>query len=692
MRDYLSNRGGSSSVRVSDFDEGKAENSVVWTSDRIAKILKDHEEGLIDIKTLKNSPFKDNDPDWKKPNIVFEYKPEEMAELRKCREDIVYFAENYCMIMTEHGVKTVTLYDYQREVVNTYKEHNRVISMQSRQSGKTWMSSIFIAWYTIFHYDKNTLAIADNAATTKEVIDKIKTIFQNLPFWLKPGCVTNAVMTMKFDNGCRIIGRSTTKKAGIGFNIHLLYIDEFAHINETYLDHFFRSIYPTISASKTSKLLITSTPNGQNKFFQIYQDAVDGKSGFKPLRVDWWQTPGRDEEWRKAVIAELGSEQDFNQEYGLQFFSSDKLLLHAKELKKMAKLKTSYIKPSYNIDIDKQIMMEHFMVHPNFSRLSASDIKNDPNYYVFSIDTADGLGKDHLVINIFKFAPLPVKMLLPVKNFIKDRPDIFGLVQVATYRTNEVNINEFCNALEFITFGLFNPEKVRLVIELNHKGEYVLSKLESNPQYSPSMIIHSKHTIMSEHYKPGIRLSSGEMKKKICERFKYTMTLNKIMPNEFKTISELGAFGMTKAGTYRSQSGNDDLAITCVNASSFFESPNFWELANDVLDDMDKSYDPKTKTYLKELKVKIFTAEDDALNAAAEKRGLDLAALADLNRTSVIKDPKQIDRVFSEEGISGYRQRVEQFRTGRGPDTPRELSQAEIDEYLNMWKQLPRND
>jgi hypothetical protein len=415
------------------------------------------------------------------------------------------------------------------------------------------------------------------------------------------------------------------------------------------------------------------------------------KSDFVPLRVDWWQFPGRDDAWKESTIANLGSEEAFNQEYGLQFFSSDKLLLHSKELKKLAKLKVSYKKPQYNIDPDKQHLLEHMLVHPNFVKMTASDIKNDPHYYVFSVDTADGLGKDHLVINIFKFVPLPIRMLLPVKDFVKDRTDIFGLVQVATLRTNKININEFCSSLDFLMFNLFNPEKVRLVLELNHKGDYVLDKLESNELYSPSYIVHSKHTIMSEHYKPGIRLSSGEMKKKICERFKYIMTLNKIVPNEFKTIAELSAFGMTKAGTYRSQSGNDDLAITCVNAASFFESPNFWELANDVLEDMERSYDPKIKSYLKELSEKIFTVNPNE-SIVNERKAQDMAAFLDLNRTPAIKNPNEIDRVFSVEGVAQYKARVDEFRTGRGVNSPRELSQAEIDEYMNMWKQFPRNE
>ena len=91
------------------------------------------------------------------------------------------------------------------------------------------------------------------------------------------------------------------------------------------------------------------------------------------------------------------------------------------------------------------------------------------------------------------------------------------------------------------------------------------------------------------NWKPGLKLTVTN-KIKYCERFKYLTAVNKILPNEFKTVHELGSFGRTKNGTYRSQSGNDDLAMTCVNTAAFFESPNFWEIANNEIDRLPKEY------------------------------------------------------------------------------------------------------
>jgi len=644
MRDFIANSGSRTQMKLSSMDQ---ENSAIWTTEKVNKLLDDFENGAIDIKTIKNSPFKDNDPVWKKANIVFEYTPEELEEIKKCKNDPVYFASKYAQVMTEDGIQQITLRDYQEEIIRSFKDNRFNCLMASRQIGKTVMSGVFIAWYLVFHTDKNVLAVANVASTTKEVLDKIKSVLENLPFFLKPGCISNNVMSLKFDNGCRLIGRTTTKNTGIGFTIHVLYIDEFAHINPSYLDFFYRAIYPTISASTNSKVIITSTPNGMNRFYEIYMDAINGQNTYVPLRVDWWQVPGRDEEWKKMTIANLGSEEDFNQEYGLQFFSSDKLLLPSKDLKKLFTLKTQYVIPEWAQTPDHLTLLDGFTVHPNFSRFSPDDIKNDGNTYIFSVDTASGVGRDYSVINIFKLTALPFKLLDQVKDFIKNEGDFFGLVQVATFRSNSKDINEFTNVLEYLSYSIFNYEKVRLLIELDHKGDYVIDKLEQNEDFWPGQLIHSKHTISSTNWKPGLKMTETN-KTKYCERFKYLTAVNKILPNEFKTIHELGSFGKSSNGTYRSQNGNDDLAMTCVSTSAFFESPNFWELINEELDKLPKEYLEKAfADYLGETYI-------------SANSGYDHAVLRELNATPEIKSPNSTSR-FDESTVEQYKIAMEHF-------------------------------
>lgn len=590
-------------MRLSKINDGdKEENNYLWTTEKVNKILDAIENEGLDIRTLNITPFKDNDVNQRKPNLPFEYTPEELEELKKCKEDILYFAYNYCHIQTDKGIKLVKttegLRDFQEEILLSFAQHNMNILMASRQIGKSVTSGIFILWFLLFHNEKNALIVADNMTTTKELVDKFKIVLDNLPFFMKPGIKNGNVTSLKFDNDSRLVSRTTTKKSGIGLSINLLYMDEFAHIDGAKLDEFYRAVFPTVSADPNCKVIITSTPNGKNKFYDIWIDAIAGRSSYVPLRVDWWQVPGRDETWKQQKIADLGSVEDFNQEYGLQFFSSDQLLLNSRDLKRLYNIRTDYVNSKFSLSEEKEYINKYFTLNPKYADRTIDDFKKDQSQYIFVVDTADGVGGDYSVLNIYKMVCLPVKELIKKKEIIRNELDTVSLIQIGTFRSNELDISQFSNAVEFITYRIFNAEKVRLVIEMNHKGDIIHNRLKDNNEYWTGQMVHSKHTEMAVVLKPGLRLGPTN-KIKYCEKFKYLITINKIVPNDYLTIMELMSFGKTKGGSYRGQNGNDDLAITSVNLAPFFESPQFWDSAVETFEAMPNEY-------RKELEEKIF--------------------------------------------------------------------------------------
>ena len=622
----MSNSGGFASTRVSamsNSDPG-SNNNYIWTTEKIDKLISDINEGVEDIRKLKNSPFKDNDMSLKREKLPFEYTPDEIKELAKCKSSPVYFAFNHCVIQTNDGRMLIKeaggLRDFQSQIIKSYSDNNLSILMASRQTGKTVTSAIFMLWYLLFHVDKTALCVADNFSTTKELIDKFKISLEGLPFYMKPGIESINASNIKFDSKSRIVGRTTTKKSGIGLSVNLLYVDEFAHINESNIDDFYRAIFPTVTADPNGKIIITSTPNGKNKFWEIWKDAVNRDSNFVPLRVDWWQVAGRDEQWKKDKIADLGSIEDFNQEYGLQFFASDKLLLNSRDLKRLDIIKQEYKLTSIPFSEELSYIGESLFFHEKYSKLGISDFKNDPANYVFSIDTADGIGGDYSILNIYKVVPLPINELLKKRHLIKDETDTISIVQIGYLRSNSVDINEFTLACEYVIYNIFNPDQTRIVIELNHKGDILLDRLSSNDNYWQGQIVATKHTQASEKYKPGLRLGPTN-KLKYCEKFKYMITINRIIPNDELTINELSCFGRSKGGIYRGQNGNDDLAMTSVNVSSLFDSSQFWDIAVETYE----RSDPK---YQKMVIEKIFN-----LNSSDKKSVWDFDELRRMNNT-----------------------------------------------------------
>ncbi len=560
------------------------QESNYWSTKKIDELLFRVEEEGLDYKSVDN-PFHDGDPELKRSNLLYEYTSDEILEMQKCAKDVVYFAR-YCRVMTDDGLFYVKLRDYQESVLREYQANRFNIFLAPRQVGKSITSAIVLVWYLLFNHDKNAMILANVGSTAEELMDKIKAIVRGLPWFLKPGIVVNNVMSLKFDNGCRAIAKTTTKTSAIGFTIHFLYMDEFAHIHPNFIESFFRSTYPTVSSSKVSRIIITSTPNGMNKFYEIYQGAVTSENSFNPIRVDWWQVPGRDENWKKQEIANLGSEELFNQEYGNQFLSSSTLLLGSNELKKIKSNEVEYSWREIDALDDLGLPYENFRWHPKFN-VDDSTIRT--NRFVISIDLAGGGKGDFTVLNIFKVVPLPKKVIEEMDDF-QDESDFFGLLQVGVYRDNEIEVEDFKRILETLLTKVFVSENVKVLLEINFKGELLIDKLSLNDNIPMEVFVHTKHTESARTRKPGIKYNEKN-KLKYCEMLRSYVRLNRILLNEKSwTIPELFSFGLNSRGTYSSQTGHDDVAMTIVNLSGIFEGSDFYDLVGELYDDLSDSY------------------------------------------------------------------------------------------------------
>ena len=56
----------------------------------------------------------------KKPGVKIDYTPEMIEELRKCKEDPIYFMENYFYIVSKGGEILFKPYEYQKQMVRNF--------------------------------------------------------------------------------------------------------------------------------------------------------------------------------------------------------------------------------------------------------------------------------------------------------------------------------------------------------------------------------------------------------------------------------------------------------------------------------------------------------------------------------------------------------------------------------------------
>lgn len=450
-------------------------------------------------------------------------------------------------------------------------------------SHNTVTSSIFIAWYLCFHFDRNALIVANKQATTSEIVNKVKTVLKNLPFFLRPGVVGGGVTGLSFDNGCRLLSQATTKTAAIGFTIHLLFADEFAHIHANFLTSFYRSVYPTLSSSKVSRIIICSTPNGLNLFHKIYKGAIEKNNAYHPIRVDWWEVPGRDEFWRSQEVANLGSEELFQQEYGNKFLATSTTLLESRTLEFLARVQTGFVyKDIFNTSIldDDYRFLEW---HPNFD---PNQNWKDSDKFIVSVDIADGVGRDYTVFNIFKLEVMSPAQIKRKKSF-NEEPDFFRLRQVGLYHSNTESIERVVPVLDMLIFDVFGVENINVVMEMNFKGNYLVEKIAKNAEYYPELFLHTTHTLKATSLSLGVKLNKDN-KQTYCRELKTLMRDKRIVTFEEKTLEELQSFGINEKGQFSGRGSADDIAMSCVNLVNYFDSSDFYEHVESIIDSVDQ--------------------------------------------------------------------------------------------------------
>jgi hypothetical protein len=563
--------------------EPNHEERLVWSTAAVEKLIRAMDEGA----KVKATPFSEGNMNYRRGNIVFEYTDEEMEHIKKCANDILYFAEHFATVMTDKGLQRIKLRDYQKDMLVSFVENRFNVCLASRQIGKTICSAIFIAWYVLFNYDKNALMLSNKGATTKEILDKVKAILENLPFFLKPGMLKNDVMNMKFDNGCRIVGQSTTGKAGIGFTIHLLFLDEFAHIHHSFVDSFYENVYPTLSSSKVSRIIITSTPNGYNKFFEIYDAAEKKLNEFAAFRVDWWQVPGRDEKWKAQEVKNLGSEEAFNRQYGNQFMASSNLLLSGASVKKLKKGEKKFV--YLDFDEFEKISMDlqrYLFFDPEYD---GSEFKDRNRYWVFSIDLAEGVGGDYTVFNIWEIVPMERKDFDRISS-PSSINDFFAFKQVGVFRSNEHSVEDTSKILYTLCIDIFYQENTKLVIEYNTYGatiiNYLITLFPQRNEFDEEMVVKFKHRHDATVAKYGLKIKKDN-KTLFCQNLKKYIEQNKIFVHDMETIKELSSFGRTPSGSYIGQMGHDDHVMTCVSVTEFFSTIDCSDFIEEILDVID---------------------------------------------------------------------------------------------------------
>lgn len=540
---------------------GKKAEAVQWTS----KIIKQALDGIDKGLPLAVNPFYEKNTKLLKPDLLYKRTPEEIKEWRKCANDIIYFANTYCKLMTPDGIKNISLRDYQEDYLKHLQANRLSIMLSARQSGKTTTSAIFMLWYIIFNTDKNAMVLGNKRDTAVEILKKTKDIFYELPYFLKPGIRVWNEGKISLDNGCMIIAEATTARSGIGYTLHCVLLDEFAHIAPNIQEPFYKNIFPTISAGR-ARLMITSTQNGLELFSKIYTAAVKGENEYAAFKVDWDQVPEwdpdkkiwykRDDAWKQMQIGNLGSEDAFNEQFGTEFSSANNALISKKKLNDCTKSTIEFI-----VKDMLGCFNDDFYWDPN---VDIYDLRNQ--YLVLTTDISEGIGGDYTVQTFNQLIG------------VSDNNDPITKT-IGYFRTNTLDDKECCSRLSEFYRNYLHPERFLISIEYNLYGELWIDKLK---EHWYSNIIKFYNDDNYDKFKLGIRITKSS-KNKMCKLFKTAFEKGYIQNNDVKFLLELKNFAQS-GSSYEASFGHDDMVMSQAQLVLAEESLQFKYLREDFED------------------------------------------------------------------------------------------------------------
>jgi hypothetical protein len=448
-------------------------------------------------------------------------------EYLKCAQDPAHFMKKYCHIQhPTRGRIIFNLYPFQEKVLRLWRDNPYSIVLKSRQLGISTLTAGYSLWLMTFQKDKNVLCIATKQETAKNMVTKVKFMFENLPSWLKVPADENNKLTLRLNNGSQIKAVSAAGDAGRSEAVSLLLIDEAAFIDG--IGEIWASAQQTLATGGGA--IVLSTPYGTgNWFHQTWVRAEGQENDFLPIKLPWYVHPERDDAWRKKQDEYLGDPRLAAQECDCDFNTSGDVVFYPEQLDFLS---STYIKdPLEKRGVDHNLWVWE---SPDYTRS-----------YMVVADVARGDGKDSSAFHVI---------------------DIESNTQVAEYKS-QLSPKEF----GYLLCGIATEyNEALLVVENNNIGwatlDAIIERGYRNLYYSPK-----SEALNAENY-----LERTDDPSKMVPGFTMSMRTRPLVVNKFREyvgdksviiqskrlIEEMKVF-IWRNGRPEAQSGyNDDLVMS----------------------------------------------------------------------------------------------------------------------------------
>lgn len=383
-----------------------------------------------------------------------------LKEFIKCKNDIIYFVEHYCMVPAPGGERLIKLYEPQKPVLETLVRDHHIVSLKSRQVGVSTLCTCYVTWCCTFYDGIITGVISRSSAEASDFNRKVMNLIDLLPDWMRPEFDKRTEQTFILKNGCASFsaGVNPANPSSIfrGKSLTNLIIDEAGFIPA--ISDAFASCAPSLfKAQQTARFrgapyatAIISTPNkttGMGKFyFDTWVRANKGEGIYKPVLIHWKDIKefADDPLWYKTQCEILGNVQwKIDQELNCKFISGGNSFFSSEVVSQLNEIN--------NDPINTYVINGH--------ELRQWKVPKMDRFYLIGIDTASAYGSDSSTVQVIDYETCE---------------------QVAEFQS-KLRVDDFCPVIEEIC--KIYPNNI-LIPECNSYGNQVCEYLSRRGKYS----------------------------------------------------------------------------------------------------------------------------------------------------------------------------------------------------------------
>ncbi|MBU5311057.1 hypothetical protein KQI38_03390 [Tissierella carlieri] len=480
-------------------------------------------------------------------------------KLQRIWNDPKLFIENFIQIVDKKGdVVPFKLNIMQDDFLKQMENEKYTILLKSRQVGGSVLCMAYAIWIAITKPNSTCLLMSFSKDSAAGIFAKLKQMYFSIPDVLRPKLTNNSKEELRLANGSRIVTATCgTKDVARGLTLRYAHLSEVGLMNEN-VERQLVAIEQALAPN--AKIVLESTAQGYNHFSNIWNKAKNGENMYNPyfanwidnkvmfqddydLAVDMWKARNNGnvltvaeldvEEldlynnlgatieqlmWRRLIIANKGGGEKglgyFHQEFPSTdteaFISTGNSVFDSKKIEERLRYLPKHLNRNELKDLN-EILKQYL----NQSLFLWEKPKPDMKYYL-GVDSAEGVGSDFSVIEIFSEEG----------------------IQVAEFRNNKIAPHIFAQVV--FELGMYYNYG-QLIVEKASAGHTVVSKLRHDYRYR-NMYMHKEYDQRGRAKKKVGYVTNSKTKPLMINKFRELFEENQIVINSKTLLEEMKVF------------------------------------------------------------------------------------------------------------------------------------------------------